>query len=166
MWVNNLKWILCIGPFSSEAHICYLSNKQKSYNLLWFQKLFYFNILLCSEPFIFCVLQLFPGYHQKNNKDPQPASGLMEHFFPEAKCLARIGLVLTGYIQLSFFFSLCRSWSVHCQASQSGRGRLDPQLITMHRMWLWNARKQPWDSSQGNTWDNTAHFTLINCRKG
>lgn len=38
--VNNFKWILCIEPLSSEAEICYLSNKQKSYSLLWFQKLF------------------------------------------------------------------------------------------------------------------------------
>lgn len=29
----------------------------------------------------------------------------MEHFFPEAKYLAELGLVLTGHIQL-FFFSL------------------------------------------------------------
>lgn len=79
-------WTLCMASLSSEADICYLTNKQKvGYSLLWFQK-----ILQVKEDNT--LFRIFSSRCFLNHRtEPQSAPGLMEppFFFLKSKYSAK-----------------------------------------------------------------------------
>lgn len=108
--------------------------------LLWLQKLFFpenedtalFKTFLCF-PIVFRLLG-------KNNNDLQiriqfhgPLSFLKQNI--------QLHLISTDWTWNIFVVSF-RNWRVHCQASQSGKRRQDPQLMTVHGTWILDARKK------------------------